>query len=540
LQPFLLDRSLIAMSRIRLFLLLLLSATVSSTHPMGNFSVNHYSRIDLSQDGCTLTYVLDFAEIPTFQLLQQWNVDAKDVTALRLKAKDEAKNWLKDLVIRSNQIAIAPVLKSIQVNVQDGAGGMPVLRVAIVSKLSLVSGTVEYEDHNYPGRTGWKEIVIHQGRGAKVERASQSDNDLSKALTRYPIDASVTPPQDLDASIKWKAQPQLIVGAPKQDVKNPEINLHRAEPVGKPFTVQQPVASGSVVKGDFLSRLLRTRDIGLGFIVIGIAVAFGLGAMHALSPGHGKTIVAAYLVGSRGTMKHAIVLGATVTLTHTVSVFLLGIGVLCFERYIIPDRIIPWLGAFSGLSIVSIGIFLLYQRARALQASEGGHAHLYMHAHHHGHAHENHHHEHSHGDAHDHDLQHNHSHTLHLHSHGGRAHSHMPSGKITLGSLIALGVSGGLVPCPSALVLMLSAIALDHAGLGLILLVGFSCGLALVLMAVGVLVIHAKNLIPNRPAVTSHPLFRFVPVFSAVVVVCLGLGMTAVSLGWLQPGRFGI
>src|SRR4051794_16794742 len=112
------------MSRIRLFLLLLLSATLSSTRPMGNFSVNHYSRIDLSQDGCTLTYVLDFAEIPTFQLLQQWNVDAKDATALRLKARGEAKNWLKNLAIRSNQIAIPPVLKSIQVNVQDGAGGM--------------------------------------------------------------------------------------------------------------------------------------------------------------------------------------------------------------------------------------------------------------------------------------------------------------------------------------------------------------------------------------------------------------------------------
>lgn len=530
------------MLRSRLLLLLLLSATAASTHPMGNFSVSHYARLDLSQDECTLTYVLDFAEIPTFQLLQEWNVDAKDAAGLRVKATGEAKNWLKDLVIRSNQIAVSPLVKSIQVKVQDGAGGMPVLRVAIVSKLSLPSGTVEYEDRNYPGRTGWKEIVIHQGRGAKLEQASHRDKDLSAGLTRYPVDLLVTPPQDVKASIRWKVQRPFIVHAPKQDVKNLQKSLPIAPSVPTSFTVQQPTAAGSVVKGDFLSRLLRTRDIGLGFMLIGVAVAFGLGAMHALSPGHGKTIVAAYLVGSRGTMKHALFLGSTVTLTHTTSVFLLGISVLCFERYFIPDRIIPWLGALSGLSIVCVGIFLLYQRAKALLGGEGGHEHFHTHGHHHDHthSHENHHHDHSHHVAHDHDLQHNHSHGLHVHSHGGRPHSHLPNGRITLGSLIALGVSGGLVPCPSALVLMLSAIALGHTGLGLILLVGFSCGLALVLMAVGVIVIQAKNLIPNRFAVTSHPFFRFVPVLSAVVVVCLGLGMTAISLGWLQPSRFGI
>ena len=116
----------------------------------------------------------------------------------------------------------------------------------------------------------------------------------------------------------------------------------------------------------------------------------------------------------------------------------------------------------------------------------------------------------------------------------------MPEGNITLGSLIALGIGGGLVPCPSALVLMLSAIALGHAGLGLILLVGFSLGLALVLMAIGALVIYAKSLIPDRKGIMAHPFFRLVPVFSAVVVICLGFGMTALSLGWFQPARLGL
>ncbi len=128
---------------------------------------------------------------------------------------------------------------------------------------------------------------------------------------------------------------------------------------------------------------------------------------------------------------------------------------------------------------------------------------------------------------------------MHSH-HGGRLHSHTPEDRITLGSLIALGISGGLVPCPSALVLMLSAIALGHAGLGLLLLVGFSLGLALVLMAIGALVIYAKHLIPDRRWIANHPFFRLVPVFSAVVVICLGLGMTAISLGWFLPARLGL
>jgi ABC-type nickel/cobalt efflux system permease component RcnA len=110
-------------------------------------------------------------------------------------------------------------------------------------------------------------------------------------------------------------------------------------------------------------------------------------------------------------------------------------------------------------------------------------------------------------------------------------------GKITLGSLIALGVSGGLVPCPSALILMLSAIALGRPGLGLLLLVGFSTGLAAVLMGIGFLVIYAKHLLPEPKAVANRPLFRLIPVFSAVVVICLGFAMTAVSAGWVQPMR---
>ena len=108
---------------------------------------------------------------------------------------------------------------------------------------------------------------------------------------------------------------------------------------------------------------------------------------------------------------------------------------------------------------------------------------------------------------------------------------------MTLGSLIALGASGGLVPCPSALVLLLSSVALGRVALGLTLLVSFSAGLAVVLMAIGVAVLYAKNLLPDSEKAAQHPAFRWIPVFSAAIIVCIGLVMTGVSLGMIRPDR---
>jgi ABC-type nickel/cobalt efflux system permease component RcnA len=242
---------------------------------------------------------------------------------------------------------------------------------------------------------------------------------------------------------------------------------------------------------DRLAELLHRGDIGAGVLLVGMAVAFGLGAVHALSPGHGKTIVAAYLVGARGTARHAALLGGIVTFTHTVSVFLLGLGTLFLSRYVLPEKIYPVLGAVSGLMIVSIGAALLYRRAR----------HLYQHHHHHHHHHDD--------------------------------HAHVRE-EVTLSSLVALGASGGLVPCPSALVLLLSSVSLGRVGLGLILLLAFSAGLALVLIAIGLAVVYARHLVPQNKA--DHPAFRWLPVVSAAVIVCIGVFMTAAALGWVRLG----
>jgi nickel/cobalt exporter len=295
-----------------------------------------------------------------------------------------------------------------------------------------------------------------------------------------------------------------------------------------PFAFLQSAAPPT----DALTRLLHQQQITPWMIVAAIGIAFVLGAAHALTPGHGKTIVAAYLVGSRGTLKHAAFLGAMVTFTHTVSVFLLGLATLFLFQYVVPQKVTQVLGAISGLSIVVIGGWMLYKRLRGT-----GHPHTHTHDHHHhDHSHQHpyeHSHDHSHEHGHEHTHEHAHSHGhSHSHSHGEGGHTHMPE-EVSWSGLVALGASGGLVPCESALVLLLTAIALRRVGLGLLLLVSFSLGLALVLMAIGILVIYAKNLLPSSSG--GNPFFRWMPVASAAVVMLLGVVMTGVSLGWIQP-----
>jgi nickel/cobalt transporter (NicO) family protein len=279
----------------------------------------------------------------------------------------------------------------------------------------------------------------------------------------------------------------------------------------------------SAPQNDALMRLLHQHELTPWMIAAGLAIAFVLGAAHALTPGHGKTIVAAYLVGARGTLKHAAFLGGMVTFTHTVSVFLLGLATLFLFQFVVPQNVTQMLGAVSGVSIVAIGGWMLYKRLhRAGHVHSHDYDHEHEHAHSHAHVHEHHHHDHA--------PEHTHDHTheqAHSHSHG---HSHVPE-EISWSGLVALGASGGLVPCESALVLLLTAIALRRVGLGLMLLVSFSLGLALVLMAIGVLVIYAKNLLPSGDG--RGPWFRWLPVASAAIVMALGVLMTGVSLGWI-------
>lgn len=226
-------------------------------------------------------------------------------------------------------------------------------------------------------------------------------------------------------------------------------------------------------------------------MLFGMLAAFAFGAVHALSPGHGKTLVAAYLVGSRGTPRHAVFLGLMVTFTHTVSVFALGLVTLYLSRFVLPETITPVLGAISGITIVWVGATLLYRRTLGTRVAPATAL-----AHHHG---------------------------------DGRVHTHVPD-EVSVGGLIALGASGGLVPCPSALVLLLTSVSLGRVAFGLTLLVAFSAGLAVVLTAIGLAVLYAKHLLPDSASLARGKAMRYLPVASAAFIVCVGIAMTWVSL----------
>jgi nickel/cobalt exporter len=478
------------MSRLKLGFFAIACSLGLGAHPMGNFSVNHYSNLRVTPSGVELLYVLDLAEIPTFELLREWNMDRSSPQAeLDRKTLAQARHWLSSLKITAEGQPLQARLETQELVLADGAGNLPIARITMHANVSTHAQSLTFVDENYPDRSGWKEIVLEASPGVALKQASQGDKDVSNALTQYPPDPTVAPPQDLRAELSWSVTPpeeRLTIPASREEaspVVQPVPQPHNSPPATSPVTMTlQAAPAGAVVRGDYLSRFLNHRKLTLGMIFLAMGVAFFLGAAHALTPGHGKTIVAAYLVGSRGTLKHAVFLGATVTFAHTVSVFALGFATLFLVQYIGPEKITQALGAISGLSIVAIGGWTLYKRVRS----------------------------------------------------SGHSHDHTRlAEEISWGGLAALGASGGLVPCESALVLVLSAIALGRIGLGLMLLVSFSLGLSIVLTGIGVLVLFAKNLIPERGR-RPNGILRWLLVASSACVIAIGVIITAVSVGWLH------
>ena len=470
----------------RLSLCAVLAAGAAFPHPMGTRSVSHYTLIEADGHGAQVTYLLELGEVPTYQLL-------KEHPELRADAYAVAQGWINGLEFLSAGRPLKAALQSAQSEIKGGTDGLSILRMTVRMTVPA-AGSLQFEDHNFPDRSGWKEILIRAAPGTAIIHASHPTTDRSRQLTRFEGD----PPNDLRAEVEWTAAATSSAPPSIQPIPQPAPVMDR----------ETPKPADSAVQRDFLAGLLGKKEIGWGLALAGLAAAFGLGAMHALSPGHGKTIVAAYLVGSRGSMRHAALLGGMVTFTHTASVFALGLTALFLSEHIPTERIAKTLGVISGLSIVAVGAWLFWKRYTGLR-------HDWQHAH--GRAHHHHH-----GDDH--------------HHHHGHAHSHVPEGEITLASLIALGASGGLAPCPSALVLLLSSIALGRAVLGLILLIAFSAGLAGVLTAIGMIVLYAKHWLPDAAQTSRHGFFRLVPVLSAGIIVCVGVVMTGVSMGWIRAG----
>jgi nickel/cobalt exporter len=538
--------------------------SVMLAHPMGNFSISHYSKLRLEMSGVKLTYIIDMAEVPTFQDKPELDLNRNGDIEPGEKEQylaNKAEVLGRGLALKMNGVKLKFREVSKHLDLLPGGLNLPTTKIRLcfqsdylLSQLKEVN-SLEFQDSNFPGRLGWKEIVAQAADGIELVESSAPSSDKSQELSVYPQDPTVSPPQELMVRLSFRV-PLQISGLAAASAGNPDKGMSASVPptasLAQPFQ-QSDVRMQQEQKR--LTRLLSSSVLSLNVILLAMLVAFGLGAFHALSPGHGKTVVGAYLVGSRGTAKHAILLGGIVTITHTLGVFLLGLVTLYASRYILPEKLYPWLGFFSGLAVVAIGLGLFLQRYRnlhALSSATDEHTHLHTHDHeadhnhHHDHSHNhqfshshdhNHRHDHNHGSGghhhthedhhevhhHEDELSHSHdpghAHASLTHTHGGITHTHDYS-DVRFRDLFTLGVSGGIVPCPSALVVLLSAISLNRVGLGLLMIVAFSLGLALVLMAIGLLMVYARGFMEKVGS--QGRLWRTLPVFSPLIIAALG------------------
>jgi len=459
----------------------LLFPLAASAHPLGNFTINRYSRIELSPERVTVRYVLDLAEIPTLQELQAVGatgaVDATQREALvrRLAAlvRDGAR-----LSLNGKPVALEQRHASLEL--VPGEAGLSTMRVTfdLASDTRVADGAVvNYQDTTFADRIGWREVVMRGAAGVRLEAASVPGTDQTDELRRYPADPLRAPLAVSTGSATVRLAPGDGDGDGGTGAVAPGAGTPRLGVEGLASGVSDLVRAGA--RGDLAATLLA------------VLAALGLGAFHALTPGHGKTVMAAYLVGTRGSVRQALGLGAAVAVSHTFGVLLLALLILGASAAVAPERFYPYLSAASALIVLGIGLWLLRGALRSR----------------------------AHDDAHDHGHEHGHS-----HDHG---HDHVPA---TVGwrGLVALGVSGGIVPSASALLLLLAAVSLRRPDLGLLLIVAFGAGMAAVLVGIGLVLVRAGELATGRFGEASivRRLAPLLPVATAAVVLLVGIGLS--------------
>jgi nickel/cobalt transporter (NicO) family protein len=335
----------------------------------------------------------------------------------------------------------------------SGAGGLKTTRLELPLRADVDQPRrVELRDGTFPGRVGWKAVVSAPGEGTATRTGTPS-GDPTDGLRRYPQDLLTSPLDRRTATFRVEAGGGTLI-APRGQKGGP---------------------AETRAQSDDFAGLFENAASGQGVLLLLLLAAFGWGALHALSPGHGKAMVAAYLVGTRGRARHAVALGATVTVTHTIGVFALGVVTLALSQYVLPEDLYPWLTLLSGLLVVTVGLAVLRSRARK----------------------------------------------VHAHEH---AHAHGPE-ELGWKGLLGMGTAAGLIPCPSALVVLLAAISQHEVALGLVLITAFSLGLAAALTGLGLVVVSARRLIP--PGLAAGRLAAVLPAASAVLIVGVGFVLTA-------------
>ena len=506
---------------------------VAFAHPLGNFTINHYAGLQVSPDAIAVDLVIDMAEIPAFQEITTFDANGNgvaDVSEAAAYHAGKCTSLQSDLSLLLNNKPLGLTLTSSSVEFPVGAGGLPTLRLTCEFSAAVAGQMtgLSFADNSYSERIGWREIMV-TADSVSLE-GDFSSTSVSNRLTSYP--------QDLLSNPLDQRQISLGIGVPVAAEQDHSANAASSV----------PSIAGS--RSDAFTQLITLDNLTLPTILFALLISFVWGAMHAMTPGHGKTIVGAYLVGSRGTLKHAVYLGLTTTITHTLGVFALGLITLFAAQYIVPEKLFPWLTLLSGLFVVGIGINLMVSRFKSSEAATWfqklktdltksrevtSPVLQYEHAEVVGHPHkfivgssQEHFHSHDHAQAH----PHSHAQAHHDHDRAHADHSHLPPGTegepVTWRSLLALGISGGLIPCPSALVVLLGAIALNRIGFGLILVLAFSLGLAGALTAIGMMFIYAGRLFHRFPA--QGRIIRFLPVLSALFVSAIGVGIAIKAL----------
>jgi ABC-type nickel/cobalt efflux system permease component RcnA len=467
----------------------------AEAHPLGEFAVDRLIIVSVSDAEIRLRYVLDLAEFPALE-----EIRSVDRNGDNLLSDTESEPYLArrlaeiqaslQLEVDGRLVQVTPV--DSQLILQEGQGGLKTMRLIADYRSGLPDGwqdgvVTTFTDNTYNDRLGWQQMVVQAGGSIALMRSIAPNADEVESLIVYPPGQS--PPPLTNANLGFQNDPSA---SPTALSKTRERSLDR------------------------FASLVSREQLTPAFVAMAILGAMVWGAAHAVGPGHGKTIVAAYLVGSSATPSHAVLLGLTVTLTHTASVIALGLLALFATNLFPTEDLYVWLSIASGLMVVAFGGGLLASRTRAaLRRRDSA---LSNEPHGHSHAGEDH------GHAHDHD--HGHDNAIPTPSFHG---------------LIYLGISGGIVPCPTALVVMLGAIALDRIAYGFVLIFAFSVGLAAVLTGIGLALLYARRFLDGRGSslgFTRWPAFqlalRTAPVISALVITIAGLVITGQAISDLN------
>jgi len=454
----------------------LLIPAAAAAHPLGNFTINHYAGIRVSRDEIRLDIVIDQAEIPTFdeRLRLDTDGDGELSDAEVAAARDgECRALASSLELRVAGATVALMPTDADLSFPLGAG-LPTMRLecgyAAPLPGPLPTGGVEigFADRSFEGRLGWREIVV-EGDGATVEATAGAflPRSISERLTRYPTDALTTPlamsTVTFRATPGGAAEPTATPGAPPPSAEGP------------------PAIFGAA-------------DLSPVVLLMSLLTAIGLGAAHALTPGHGKTLVAASLVGARGRTVDAVGLGLAVTVSHTLGILVLAAIIVGAQGLLPADVVARWLPFVAALGILAVGTWMLAAEIRRLRPA--------------------------------------HSHRTGVHPVPGAT-----GAAVAPRSLFALGLAGGIVPSTSALLILLGAIAAGRPAFGVVLVLAFGLGMAAILVGVGVAIVRARGWV-DRASVGSrlHAVSGYAPLVASIVVVSIGAWLTVQSLVALAPG----